>query len=96
MPLQRRLPKHGFRNPFRVDYSIVNLGQLETSFEPGTVVDAEALRACGLVSTLRLPIKILADGKLSKALTVKAHKFSGTAVERLQAAGGTAEVVKRG
>jgi large subunit ribosomal protein L15 len=96
MPLQRRLPKHGFRNPFRVEFSIVNLGQLESCFEAGTVVDVETLRARGLVSTLKRPIKILADGTLSKALTVKAHKFSGTAVERLQAAGGTAEVVKRG
>lgn len=96
MPLQRRLPKHGFRNPFRVEFSIVNLGQLESSFEPGTVVDAEVLHTRGLVSSLKRPIKILADGTLSKALTVKAHKFSATAVERLQAAGGTAEVVKRG
>ena len=96
MPLQRRLPKHGFRNPFRVEFSIVNLGQLETCFEAGAVVDAEALRAHGLVRSRKRPIKVLADGSISKALTVKAQKFSGSAAERLQAAGGTAEVVKRG
>jgi len=96
MPLQRRLPKHGFRNPFRVEYSVVNIGQLENCFEAGTVVDAEALRVRGLVSSLKRPIKVLGDGTLSKALTVKAQKFSSTAAERLQAAGGSAEVVKRG
>jgi len=96
MPLQRRLPKHGFRNPFRQEFSVVNVGQLESSFEAGSVVDAEALRARGLVSTLKRPIKILADGTLSKALTVKADKFSAAAIQRLQAAGGTAEVIQRG
>jgi large subunit ribosomal protein L15 len=96
MPLQRRLPKHGFHNPFRQEFSIVNLGQLEERFDAGAVVDVEALHARGLVCTLKYPIKILADGKLSKALTVKAHKFSAAAVERLQAAGGSAEVVQRG
>ncbi|MBP1685785.1 MAG: ribosomal protein [Deltaproteobacteria bacterium] len=96
MPLQHRLPKHGFRNPFRQEFSVVNVGQLESSFEAGSVVDAEALRARGLVSTLKRPIKILADGTLSKALTVKADKFSAAAIQRLQAAGGTAEVIQRG
>lgn len=96
MPLQRRLPKHGFRNPFRQEFSVVNVGQLETSFDAGSIVDAGALRARGLVSTLKRPIKILADGSLSKALTVKAHKFSAAAVQRLQAVGGTAEVIQRG
>ena len=96
MPLQRRLPKFGFHNPFRKEFSIVNLGQLEKHFEAGAVVDREALRTSGLVRNLKLPIKILADGALTKALTVKAHKFSATAVERLQAAGGSAEVIARG
>jgi large subunit ribosomal protein L15 len=96
MPLQRRLPKHGFHNPFRQEFSIVNLGQLETRFESGAVVDAEALRASGLVRSLSRPIKILADGTLSKSLTVKAQKFSAAAIERLKAAGGAAEVVTRG
>src|SRR5437867_2617292 len=88
MPLQRRLPKHGFHNPFRQEFSIVNLGQLDARFESGAVVDPESLRAKGLIRSLARPIKILADGKLSKALSVKAHKFSAAAVERLKAAGG--------
>jgi len=96
MPLQRRLPKHGFRNPFRQEFTIVNLGQLEERFDAGTVVDAEALRAKGLVHGLKRPIKILADGTLTKSLTVKANKFSAAAIQRLQAAGGSAEVVQRG
>ncbi|MGD0946354.1 MAG: 50S ribosomal protein L15 [Candidatus Binatia bacterium] len=96
MPLQRRLPKHGFRNPFRQEFTIVNLGQLEERFEAGTVVDAEALRAKGLVRGHKRPIKVLADGTLTKPLTVKADKFSAAAIQRLQAAGGAAEVVQRG
>jgi large subunit ribosomal protein L15 len=96
MPLQRRLPKHGFRNPFRQEFSIVNLGQLEAHFEAGAVVDAEALHAKGLVRGLKRPIKVLADGTLTKSLTVKANKFSATASQRLQGAGGSAEVVERG
>ncbi|MFN8625667.1 MAG: 50S ribosomal protein L15 [Candidatus Binatia bacterium] len=96
MPLQRRLPKHGFRNPFRQEFSVVNIGQLEACFDVGSIVDAAALRARGLVSTLKRPIKILADGTLTKALTVKADKFSAAAIQRLQAMGGTAEVVQRG
>ena len=96
MPLQRRLPKFGFHNPFRREFSVVNIGELEARFEAGAVVDGEALRAAGLIRNLNHPIKILADGTLTKALTVKAHKFSAAAVERLQAAGGTAEVIGRG
>ncbi len=96
MPLQRRLPKRGFHNPFRKEFHIVNLGQLQEHFDTGAVVDAEALRARGLVRTRPLPIKVLADGELSKALTVKADKFSAAAKQRLEAAGGSAEVVSRG
>src|SRR5262245_28076170 len=95
MPLQRRLPKRGFRNPFRVEYAVVNLGQLEARFEAGAVVDAAALHAHGLVHGTRRPIKILADGELKKPLTVKAEKFSAKARAGLEAAGGTAEVVSR-
>src|SRR5262249_33089976 len=96
MPLQRRLPKHGFRNPFRREFSIVNLQQLEAHFDAGAVVDGEALRVKGLIRNLKRPVKILGDGLLSKALVVKAHKFSAAAMQRLQAAGGTAEVVTGG
>ena len=93
MPLQRRLPKRGFRNPFRREYNIVNLSQLEARFAAGAVVDPAALQAQALVKNTRRPIKILADGELTKALTVKAHKFSQAAKQRLEAAGGSVEVV---
>src|SRR5438128_7965397 len=73
MPLQRRLPKRGFHNPFREEYSIVNLAQLDAGFEAGSVVDAEALQARGLARKRRR-IKVLADGTLTKSLTVKADK----------------------
>jgi large subunit ribosomal protein L15 len=95
MPLQRRLPKRGFHNPFRREFSIVNLGDLQTRFEAGAVVDADALRQSGLVRGKRLPIKILGKGEISKALTVKADKFSAAARERLEAAGGRAEEPSR-
>jgi large subunit ribosomal protein L15 len=95
MPLQRRLPKRGFHNPFRVEYSIVNIGQLETGFEAGAVVDVPALRARGLVRRGR-PVKVLADGTLTKSLTVKVNKFSAAAKQKLEAAGGNAEVITRG
>jgi large subunit ribosomal protein L15 len=96
MPLQRRLPKRGFHNIFRREYSIVNLGQLDGRFDAGAVVDAAALRAQGLVRGPARPIKILAKGSLSKPLTVKADKFSAAAAQQLQAAGGSAEVTVRG
>ncbi len=92
MPLQRRLPKRGFHNIFRTEYTIVNLGQLETRFEAGAVVDIEhyaaSFKARGMV-------KILADGELTKKLTVKAHKFSEAARKRIEELGGTAEVIVR-
>ena len=92
MPLQRRLPKRGFRNPFRHEVSIVNLQQLESRFDGSTAVDPEAMLAVGLVRKGR-PIKILAQGELTKPLAIKAHAFSKTASERISAAGGSAEVV---
>jgi len=94
MPLQRRLPKRGFHNPFRVEYSVVNLNRLEAVFEAGAVVDAAALVAHGLVRAGR-PVKVLGNGELSKALTVKAHAFSESAKARIGAAGGSAEVIER-
>lgn len=94
MPLQRRLPKRGFRNPFRREYAVVNLKQLEARFEAQAVIDPEALVAKGLVSRGRL-VKILGDGELTRAVTVKAHAFSGKARERIAAAGGQTEVIER-
>ena len=92
MPLHRRVPKRGFHNPFRVEYEVVNLDTLGERFEAGAVVTAETLVAAGLV-TGRSPIKVLARGEVSKALTVRVHKFSGKAAEKIAAAGGQAEAV---
>jgi large subunit ribosomal protein L15 len=94
MPLQRRLPKRGFHNPFRVEMSAVNLGQLEL-FSAGSEVTPESLSEHGLVTGKNRRIKILADGTLSKALTVKAHGFSAKAKEKIEAAGGKAELIAR-
>lgn len=94
MPLQRRLPKRGFRNPFRREFSVVNLRRLEATFDGGAVVDAAALAARGLVRA-GLPVKVLGQGELTKALTVKAHAFSAAAQARITAAGGSVEVIDR-
>src|ERR671925_418776 len=92
MPLHRRVPKRGFHNEFRVDYAVVNLDALANRFDAGTVVTPELLREQGLVRS-RQRIKILARGDISKNLTVKAHKFSGKAAEKIAAAGGATEVL---
>jgi large subunit ribosomal protein L15 len=93
MPLQRRLPKRGFHNPFRREFSVVNLSRLEAAFEAGAVVDAAALVQHGLVRAGR-PVKVLGQGDLTKALTVKADAFSESAKARIAAAGGSAEVIE--
>jgi large subunit ribosomal protein L15 len=92
MPLHRRLPKRGFHNPFRVEYAVVNLDTLAERFDEGTTVTPELLRDRGLVSGSGL-VKVLARGDIGKALTVRAHKFSEKAAEKIAAAGGTAEVL---
>lgn len=91
MPLQRRLPKRGFFNPFRVEMSVVNLSQLERLEESGEI-GPENLAAHGLVSKNR-PVKILGDGSLTRALTIKAHAFSASAKTKIEAAGGKAELI---
>jgi len=93
MPLQRRLPKRGFHNVFRREFSIVNLGRIDAAFEAGAVVDAAALVEHGLVRRGQ-PVKVLGQGELTKALTVKAHAFSESAKARIAAAGGSAEVIE--
>jgi len=93
MPLHRRLPKRGFHNPFRVEYAVVNLDDLAARFTAGTVVTPETLRAERLVTT-KQPIKVLARGEIAVALTVKAHKFSGKAAEKIAAAGGSIETLQ--
>jgi large subunit ribosomal protein L15 len=92
MPLHRRVPKRGFNNIFRKEYDVVNLDTLEERFEPGVDVTVELLRERGLVSRTGL-VKVLGRGEISKALTVHAHKFSGTASEKIAAAGGKVEVL---
>lgn len=94
MPLHRRVPKRGFHNPFRVEYAVVNLDTLGEVFEAGSAVTPELLRERGLVRVAGAPIKILGRGDLAKALTVRAHKFSGSAAQKIQAAGGAAEVIE--
>jgi large subunit ribosomal protein L15 len=93
MPLHRRVPKRGFHNPFRVEYAVVNLDTLAEVFEAGSAVTPELLRERGLVRQSRARIKVLGRGDISKKLTVQAHKFSGTAAEKIAAAGGTTEVL---
>lgn len=90
MPLQRRLPKRGFRPLDRNEYVVVNLQQLEV-FEAGSCVDREAMDAKGILKKSTLPVKVLANGELTKPLTVKADKFSQSAVDKIQAAGGKVE-----
>mgnify|MGYP001167096575 CR=1 FL=1 len=92
MPLQRRLPKRGFTPLNRKEYALVNLRELEL-FEAGSVIDIEAMGKAGLVGSIKDGIKVLGDGELSKALTVKAHKFSKSAQARIEAAGGSVEVI---
>ena len=93
MPLHRRMPKRGFNNIFRIEYAVVNLDAIAERFDAGAVVSPETLRAVGLVSDRRMPVKVLARGEVSKAFTVQAHKFSGKAAEKIAAAGGTTEVL---
>ncbi len=91
MPLHRRLPKHGFTNVFKREWQIVNVSDLSRC-EPGEVT-GESLKAAGLIKRLDVPIKILGNGNLQQAYTVKAAAFSKAAVEKIEAAGGKAEVV---
>ncbi len=91
MPLQRRLPKRGFNNIFAKEIAIVNVSALDAAFEAGSVVDAAALMEKGLVKKELDGIKILGNGELTKALTVKASAFSKEAKAKIEAAGGTAE-----
>jgi len=93
MPLHRRVPKRGFHNPFRVEYEVVNLDTLGAKFDAGALVTPELLSDRGIVSGVRRPVKVLARGEVGKALTVRAHKFSGKAAEKIVAAGGAAELI---
>ena len=93
LPLIKRLPrKRGFTNIFRVEYSVINLDKLSL-FESGSEVTPEKLVAVGLVKSLRHPVKVLAEGSITFPLSVKAHKFSTAAKAKIEAAGGSVEVV---
>ena len=93
MPLHRRVPKRGFHNPFRVEYTVINLDTLVEMFEAGTPITLERLRERGLVKDARAKVKVLGRGDIVKALVVQAHKFSESAVKKIAAAGGSTEVV---
>ena len=92
MPLYRRVPKKGFTNIFRTEYAEVNVGQLEV-FTEGTVVNAELLKAAGIIKKTLDGVKILGNGELTKKLTVEAAKFTESAKEKIEAVGGKAEVI---
>ena len=92
MPLHRRLPKRGFNNIFHKEYMAVNLEKLAI-FEAGATVDPDVLKSHGLIKNLRDGLKILGVGELPHALHIRAHKFSKSAIEKIQKAGGTIEVI---
>ena len=92
MPLYRRLPKRGFTNPFTKVYSEVNVQDLNR-FEDGAVVDCAALVEAGVVKQVKDGVKVLGNGEITKKITVKAEKFSKSAVEKIEAAGGKVEVL---
>ncbi|MHB0970513.1 MAG: 50S ribosomal protein L15 [Thermoanaerobaculia bacterium] len=93
MPLHRRLPKRGFTNIFKVEYSVVNLADLDR-FDAGATVDLAALRQAGLIKGAKVKVKVLGNGELTKKLNVHAEKFSKTAREKIEAAGGTVQEIK--
>ena len=92
MPLQRRLPKRGFHNPFRVEMAVVNVSQLD-ALPAGSEATPETLALEGLINGKKGQVKILGEGSLSKALIVRAHGFSATAKQKIEAAGGKAELI---
>jgi large subunit ribosomal protein L15 len=92
MPLHRRLPKRGFTNIFRKEYRTVNVDRLN-AFEAGSVVTPESMQATGILKKGRQAVKVLGNGELKVKLTVRAHKFTRSAVEKIEAAGGKVETV---
>lgn len=96
MPLQRRTPKRGFTNIFKTNCSVLNVGRLSGEFPPGSTVTPDSLVEKGLLKNNKRPVKILGDGEINVALTVKANMFSQRAVAKIEAAGGKAEVIEGG
>ncbi len=94
-PLKLRIPKmKGFKNPFKRECAVVNVGRIAEAFEAGAIVDAEALRSKGLVAKKKLPVKLLAEGDIDKALTIRVDACSAKAREKVEAAGGSVETVR--
>lgn len=92
MPLQRRLPKRGFTNIFKKQYTLININNLNR-FEPETILDMEALKKAGFLKSVKDGVKLLGDGEISHALVIKVHKVSKTAREKIEAAGGKVEIL---
>ena len=92
MPLFRRIPKRGFTNIWKKEYTVLNVDDLNR-FDAGTVVTPQHLKEAGMVKQVKDGIKILGNGTLEKNITVKAHKFSKTAISKIESAGGKAEVI---
>lgn len=92
MPLQRRVPKRGFKNPFRKVYDVVNVGDLERV--KAEQVDKETLKEAGLIRSINVPVKMLGNGKLEKSVSVTVEAFSTSARTAIEAAGGTCTVIK--
>jgi large subunit ribosomal protein L15 len=94
IPLTRRLPKRGFYNPFKKEFQIVNVGNLEKLDNEGEI-NIETLHDLGLIHEIDRPVKVLGDGEITKSITIKAHSFSKTAREKIEKAKGKAEVIGR-
>lgn len=95
MPMNRRVPKFGFHNPFRTEYQFVNVGRLQELADANKIegkVDFETLLNLGVINSKRKPLKILGDGELNTALEIAAHKFTKSAKEKIESAGGTVTV----
>lgn len=93
MPLTRRIPKRGFTSKSKKIYQILNLVRL-AAFKENSIVGPEELLKEGLIKDEKMPVKILGDGEISKSITIKAHAFSSSAIEKIKQAGGTAEIIK--
>jgi len=91
MPLQRRIPKRGFKNPFKKEYAVVNLKDIAGI--DSDIITPELLKERGIVKSLKDGLKVLAEGELKRALTIKAHAFSAQAAQKIKASGGTPEVI---
>jgi large subunit ribosomal protein L15 len=94
-PLTRRIPKRGFVSPFKVEYQIVNVSNLETLDNAGKEITVEVLHKLGLIHEIDQPVKILGNGELTKAINIKVHSFSKSAKEKIEKAKGKAEVIGR-